>query len=163
MSPRGTPIDLNGKTFGKLTVLSRHGTGKWNQPQWECICVCGNSVIVYGYELRSGRKKTCGCGKAREIEPEFLQSADELEYDMESRKGLGLSLRKRRKAQGVSVDQTARDAGVAAMTLRSVEGTVRNSRDSLSHTLSVYARIARVLGVRIEYTLVDERTGERIE
>ena len=35
-------IDLTGKTFGKLTVLSRAENDKYGKAQWLCQCQCGN-------------------------------------------------------------------------------------------------------------------------
>lgn len=52
--------DINGQKFGMLTVISfaeiRRGKAFWN-----CKCKCGNTSIVAGDKLRSGRTKSCGC------------------------------------------------------------------------------------------------------
>lgn len=56
----GTFIDLTGKQFGNLTVLSRvERRGK--PPIWKCRCVCGVIKNVRGQSLRIGRTKSCGC------------------------------------------------------------------------------------------------------
>lgn len=58
-------IDLTGKRFHRLTVLRRCGT--YISPKgaksvtWECLCDCGNVVIVHGASLKSGTTKSCGC------------------------------------------------------------------------------------------------------
>jgi hypothetical protein len=49
-------IDLQGKKFGRLTVLSYAGNRHWN-----CKCECGNKSTVYGASLRDGITKSCGC------------------------------------------------------------------------------------------------------
>ncbi|MGN1298074.1 MAG: HNH endonuclease [Clostridia bacterium] len=53
-------IDLTGKKFNNLTVISENGkTGK--EILWKCKCDCGNVVNVRGYDLKNGHTKSCGC------------------------------------------------------------------------------------------------------
>lgn len=53
-------IDLIGRTYGRLTVLSRdENAGK--EPRWRCVCECGSVKVIYGTSLRSGQTKSCGC------------------------------------------------------------------------------------------------------
>ena len=59
-------IDLTGKKFGRLTVISfkrRKKLKGFNRSArlWNCLCDCGNEVIVEGTALRSGHTKSCGC------------------------------------------------------------------------------------------------------
>ena len=55
-------IDLSGKTYGRLTVLSRNPIkGNRRQVRWNCVCECGNDHIVTGESLRGGKSKSCGC------------------------------------------------------------------------------------------------------
>lgn len=49
-------IDMTGQNYGRWTVLSYSGSGKWN-----CICECGTTRVVSGAHLRSGASKSCGC------------------------------------------------------------------------------------------------------
>jgi len=58
----GNFIDLTGKRFGRLYVVRRYGyvQGK-SIITWECLCDCGNIVIVRGSALRSGNTRSCGC------------------------------------------------------------------------------------------------------
>lgn len=58
---RGRPIDLTGKTFGKLTVLERAGQNKNRNALWKCQCECGLIKITSGRLLRNGDSKSCGC------------------------------------------------------------------------------------------------------
>lgn len=55
-------IDLSGKEFGRLTVVSisdsRDTSGK---PCWLCQCSCGETRVVSGSCLRRGMTKSCGC------------------------------------------------------------------------------------------------------
>lgn len=65
MSNFGRPvIDLVGKRFGRLLVIRRAVNRKTHQARWHCQCDCGNFSIVFGYLLRSGRTKSCGCWKS---------------------------------------------------------------------------------------------------
>jgi len=54
-------IDLTGKRFGRLTVVSRAENNKRGEVQWLCKCDCGNETITRGNSLTMGRVKSCGC------------------------------------------------------------------------------------------------------
>lgn len=54
-------IDLTGRKFGRLTVLSRAGDTKHKHPQWNCQCDCGAMSVVRGQSLRAGTTVSCGC------------------------------------------------------------------------------------------------------
>lgn len=56
-------IDLIGKRFGKLVVLSFAGKTARRQSLWVVKCDCGNDRTVRGSNLRSGHTKSCGCIK----------------------------------------------------------------------------------------------------
>lgn len=53
-------IDITGKKFGKLLVLTREPT-TGQEAMWKCQCDCGNIVNVRGSRLRSGETQSCGC------------------------------------------------------------------------------------------------------
>lgn len=53
-------IDLTGKRFGNLLVLSRAEIPN-KQAAWRCRCDCGNETVVLGWNLRSGHTISCGC------------------------------------------------------------------------------------------------------
>ena len=53
-------IDLTGKRFGNLLVLSRAESPN-KQAAWLCRCDCGNETVVLGWNLRSGHTISCGC------------------------------------------------------------------------------------------------------
>lgn len=57
----GNPIDETGNQYGFLTVIKRHGLDKQGQYTFECRCICGNTTIVTGSNLRSGNSRSCGC------------------------------------------------------------------------------------------------------
>lgn len=58
----GNIIDIKGMRFGKIVVIQYVGNAKW-----ECVCDCGNKIIIDGHSLRRGATKSCGCYKAERI------------------------------------------------------------------------------------------------
>lgn len=58
-------IDLVGKVFGKLTVISRNGKDQHGNPTWACVCSCGKTHVTAGVYLRNGDTKSCGCYRGR--------------------------------------------------------------------------------------------------
>lgn len=59
-------IDLTGRRFGRLTVISRDKNSKVGHPCWRVRCECGSVRVVEGENLRAGRTKSCGC-RIREV------------------------------------------------------------------------------------------------
>lgn len=60
--------NLTTQHFGLLTVIKLDSVKKYNsarntqsKPYWLCRCDCGNSKIVRGEHLVSGRTLSCGC------------------------------------------------------------------------------------------------------
>lgn len=62
-------MDLIGKKFGKLTVLSRDGSyigeDKTKYSQWLCKCECGSIKTIRGHNLVRGSVTSCGCTISR--------------------------------------------------------------------------------------------------
>jgi len=55
-------IDIEGQTFGRLTVLGFAGRYPLNRnAQWFCECVCGTIIKTIGASLRNGHVHSCGC------------------------------------------------------------------------------------------------------
>lgn len=54
-------IDLSGQIFGRLLVISYSHSDKNKRKCWNCLCECGNSLVVLGASLKSGNTKSCGC------------------------------------------------------------------------------------------------------
>lgn len=54
-------IDLSGKTFGRLAVISRNGSDDRGQALWLCSCSCGSRKTIRGAEIRRGKAVSCGC------------------------------------------------------------------------------------------------------
>ena len=62
-------INMNGKRFGRLTVVSRamnRGTRN-GLAYWNCVCDCGKKITVCGALLRNGRTRSCGCERGKYI------------------------------------------------------------------------------------------------
>ena len=54
-------LELIGKRFGRLLVLSRDANSKQGFSRWLCKCDCGNSTVVTGTCLTQLKTKSCGC------------------------------------------------------------------------------------------------------
>lgn len=58
-------IDLTGKVFGRLTVISKAPATEGNRgARWNCVCECGNTTVSRSDGLNNGRTKSCGCHRA---------------------------------------------------------------------------------------------------
>jgi len=55
------PIDLKGQSFGRLMAIKMVARSKRGDVMWECVCDCGNTVVINGFYLRNGDTKSCGC------------------------------------------------------------------------------------------------------
>lgn len=55
--------DLTGRKFGRLKVISRVLDAGGSRARWLCQCKCGNTYIVRGDLLLSGKVRSCGCAK----------------------------------------------------------------------------------------------------
>lgn len=54
-------IDLSGKRFGRLTVLSKELPSIVRSVRWVCRCDCGIELSVLSQSLRRGQTRSCGC------------------------------------------------------------------------------------------------------
>ena len=64
-------IDLTGQRFARLVVESpadsiRDSSGR-SRKAWNCVCDCGNAVIVRGNDLKNGKVLSCGCLKCENL------------------------------------------------------------------------------------------------
>lgn len=53
-------IELSGRRFDKLTVLSRV-LDRGPQSYWNCVCDCGKNKVIRGDNLLRGSTRSCGC------------------------------------------------------------------------------------------------------
>lgn len=54
-------LDQVGKTFERLTVISRADNDRHGNSRWLCRCQCGCEKIVRGSHQVSGNTQSCGC------------------------------------------------------------------------------------------------------
>lgn len=54
-------LDLTGRRFGRLTVLSRAGKDRHQNVYWHCRCDCGKELDVASGSLLRGVTRSCGC------------------------------------------------------------------------------------------------------
>ena len=66
----GKRLQLVGKRFGKLLVVSPYGT-KNGASMWLCKCDCGNTAIKKGAALKAGVGCHCGCVKNEMLRKRF--------------------------------------------------------------------------------------------
>ena len=59
----GKFIDITGKKFGRLTVISEAGKDKNGKIMWLCQCKCGTQKKARGGDLQKGAIRSCGCLK----------------------------------------------------------------------------------------------------
>ena len=52
---------LSGARFGRLLVKTHAGKTKAGNGRWNCLCDCGQSIIVQRIALLNGYSKSCGC------------------------------------------------------------------------------------------------------
>ena len=58
---------MQGRKFGRLTVLKDSGKREFYHIVWKCICECGNIHEAVGNDLARGRMKSCGCLRKEEM------------------------------------------------------------------------------------------------
>jgi hypothetical protein len=54
-------IDITGRKFGKLNIISLDHKDKRGQLYWKCKCDCGKEKSIRGSNIRSGMTVSCGC------------------------------------------------------------------------------------------------------
>lgn len=54
-------LDLIGRKFERLLVVSRAENTENGQTRWNCVCDCGNESTVIGSSLTLSKTKSCGC------------------------------------------------------------------------------------------------------
>jgi len=54
--------DLTGQRFNRLVAIKRiESPNNKHGAIWECVCDCGNKVVVASGNLKNGNTKSCGC------------------------------------------------------------------------------------------------------
>ena len=66
-------IDLTGKRFGRLVVLSESSKSNTGLRRWVCKCDCGTVKIIHASSLTRGLSTSCGCyNRQRTREIKFI-------------------------------------------------------------------------------------------
>ena len=85
-----TKSNLVGQKYGRLLVISRADDYITKQGQhevqWNCLCDCGNTVVVRGYALKRGTSQSCGC-LAKELKSQRAKQYNT--YDLSRSYGIG--------------------------------------------------------------------------
>lgn len=63
--------NLEGKSFGRLLVLSRTICPKTNRTAWFCKCNCGTIKSILQQSLLSRKSRSCGCGVSKSTSLRF--------------------------------------------------------------------------------------------
>ena len=71
----GKPLDLVGKRFGRLTVVSRIGMNEKRCVLWKCKCDCGKEIMLPTKHLRSQNVISCGCNRIEKKQREFIKNS----------------------------------------------------------------------------------------
>jgi hypothetical protein len=70
--------DLTNKRFGKLAVVGLSDTQiEGKDRQWNCICDCGQQIIVTTHKLLANKTQSCGCNGERVCEKHGLSHLPE--------------------------------------------------------------------------------------
>ena len=56
-------VDLRGKVFGRLTVISKTAQRSQGSIMWKVVCQCGKTTLVASRELLHTKRIGCGCCK----------------------------------------------------------------------------------------------------
>lgn len=91
--------DITNQKFGRLTALKRLENRQSNSLgyDWECICECGNHVIVPITYLKSGNTLSCGCLKNSLGEQEIAKLLISLNIKFETQKSFENLISQRNK------------------------------------------------------------------
>ncbi len=52
--------NLTGQRFGRL-VVQEPGISSHSGQRWTCLCDCGQTCMPFGFGLKNGTTKSCGC------------------------------------------------------------------------------------------------------
>lgn len=64
-------VEMAGKRYGMLTVISQAQSTKDGMAKWNCLCDCGNQFEATGGNIRFGTTKSCGCYMAINASKQF--------------------------------------------------------------------------------------------
>ena len=65
---------LEGRRFGRLTVLERAGTDKHRHALWRVRCDCGVEFTASGTNLLRGKTRSCGCIRVERLKENAMMN-----------------------------------------------------------------------------------------
>ena len=137
--------DLKGKRFGKLVVVGFvHRVNSY--PLWKCKCDCGVEKEISGYDLSSGKTKSCTCLRKDKALPYGESSFNQLFVHYKgnaSRRGLSFRLSKKKVKE--LTQKNCHYCGVVPSqkymhTSRNHGGYVYNGIDRVNNRYGYYAK-----------------------
>lgn len=85
------PKNHVGEKFGLLTVIEK-AVLQSKHDKWRCICDCGKMTVSFGFTLRNGSSKSCGCVAAKKSKERWKNpSLAERQKQSEKAKTHGMS------------------------------------------------------------------------
>ena len=84
-------VNLIGKRFGRLLVISRDGSNKHQKAIWLCKCDCGKTKTIKGNALQSGNTMSCGCIQ-KETMHQIRWNPDLSQEDRETNRNRGIAV-----------------------------------------------------------------------
>jgi hypothetical protein len=69
-------IDLTGQKFNSLTILKHLGKDNERNQIYLAKCDCGAEINAQGSDIKTGKIKTCGCGRFRASQIKYLEDPD---------------------------------------------------------------------------------------
>jgi hypothetical protein len=78
-------IDLTGKKFGRLTILSlatKTEGEKSRGAKWNAVCDCGIQKVILGNSLKSGAVLSCGCLNREHVSKKMKKDITALKFAM---------------------------------------------------------------------------------
>ena len=61
MSAKYKWLDIQNQKFNRLTALTLSDKSHYQADYWNCLCDCGNSVVLLTRQIIKGNVKSCGC------------------------------------------------------------------------------------------------------
>lgn len=65
----GATPPLEGRRFGRLTVIERTAARRFDKVVWRCRCDCGGEVTTTTGSLMNGDRRSCGCYRTKYSTP----------------------------------------------------------------------------------------------
>ena len=104
----GQVKDIVGLKFNRLFVKKRVETTCYpsgrNKINYSCLCDCGKEIVTQGTNLRTGRKKSCGC-----IPKEILKARNKHPEGQHSFTKMYANYKKNAHARGFSFELSKED------------------------------------------------------